>query len=43
VAVTGYILEATGSWPVVFGIAAGLYVAGGVAWLIFATGEKLFE
>ena len=43
VAVTGYILEATGSWPVVLGIAAGLYVAGGIAWLIFSTGEKLFD
>jgi MFS transporter, ACS family, solute carrier family 17 (sodium-dependent inorganic phosphate cotransporter), other len=43
VAVTGYILEATGSWPVVLGIAASLYVAGAIAWLIFATGEKIFD
>ena len=43
VAVTGYILQATGSWPLVLGIAAGLYVAGGVAWLLFATGERLFD
>jgi ACS family sodium-dependent inorganic phosphate cotransporter len=43
VAVTGYLLEATGSWPLVLGIAAGLYVAGGVSWLIFSTGEKLFD
>lgn len=43
VAVTGYILAATGSWPLVLGIAAGLYVAGGIVWLIFSTGEKLFD
>ena len=43
VAVTGYILAATGSWPLVFGIAAALYVAGGIAWLVFATGERLFD
>jgi len=43
VTVTGYILEATGSWALVFGIAALLYVAGATAWLLFATGEKLFD
>jgi len=43
VAVTGYILAATGSWPLVLGIAAGLYVAGAVTWLLFATGERLFD
>lgn len=43
VAVTGYILEATGSWALVFGIAAGLYVAGTIVWLIWAKGENLFE
>lgn len=43
VAVTGYILEATGSWALVLGIAAGLYVVGAVVWLILATGEKLFD
>jgi MFS transporter, ACS family, solute carrier family 17 (sodium-dependent inorganic phosphate cotransporter), other len=43
VTVTGYILEATGSWPLVLAIAAGLYVVGGLAWLAFATGEKLFD
>ncbi len=43
VTVTGYILEATGSWALVFGIASGLYVAGATTWLLFATGEKLFE
>lgn len=43
VAVTGYILEATGSWPLVLGVAAGLYVAGGIVWLMFSTGERLFD
>ena len=43
VTVTGYILAATGSWPLVFGIAAALYVAGGIVWILFATGERLFD
>ena len=43
VAVTGYILDATGSWSMVFGIAAGLYVAGAAVWLVFAKGEPLFD
>jgi ACS family sodium-dependent inorganic phosphate cotransporter len=43
VTVTGYILEATGSWALVLGIAAGLYVVGALAWLAFATGERLFD
>lgn len=43
VAVTGYILEATGSWALVLAIAAGLYVAGGIVWLGFSTGERLFD
>ena len=43
VAVTGYILDATGSWALVFGIAAGLYVAGTAVWLLFAKGEPLFD
>jgi ACS family sodium-dependent inorganic phosphate cotransporter len=43
VAVTGYILDATGSWAMVFGIAAGLYVAGTAVWLVFARGESLFD
>ena len=43
VTVTGYILDATGSWALVFGIAAGLYLAGTAVWLAFAKGEVLFE
>jgi ACS family sodium-dependent inorganic phosphate cotransporter len=43
VTVTGYILEATGSWALVFGIAAGLYIAGTIVWLLFAKAEPLFD
>jgi ACS family sodium-dependent inorganic phosphate cotransporter len=43
VTVTGYILDATGSWELVFGIAAALYVAGTIVWLVFAKGEALFD
>ncbi len=43
VTVTGYLLDATGSWALVFGIAAALYVAGTVVWLAFAKGEPLFD
>jgi MFS transporter, ACS family, solute carrier family 17 (sodium-dependent inorganic phosphate cotransporter), other len=43
VTVTGYILQSTGSWALVFGIAAGLYVAGTAVWLAFAKGENLFD
>jgi len=43
VTVTGYILDATGSWTLVFGIAAGLYVAGTIVWLAFAKGDVLFD
>ncbi|HTO09247.1 MAG TPA: ACS family MFS transporter [Myxococcota bacterium] len=43
VAVTGYLLESTGSWALVFGIAGAFYVAGTVVWLMFARGEPLFD
>ncbi len=43
VTLTGYILDATGSWSLVFSIASGLYVFGAVVWLLFATGEQVFE
>ena len=43
VTLTGYILDATGSWSLVFLIASGLYVFGAVVWLLFATGEQVFE
>ena len=41
--VSGVILEATGSWAVVFQTAAGVYVFGLVFYLIFASSRKLFD
>ncbi len=43
VALTGWILETTGSWSMVFGLAAGVYALGLVCWLAMATGERIFE
>ena len=40
---TGMILDATGSWQLVFMISAGIYVFGALVWLVFATGERVFE
>ncbi|MFU8817354.1 MAG: ACS family MFS transporter [Pseudomonadales bacterium] len=40
---TGFILDATGSWAIVFGTAAGVYLFGLAVWLLFATGEKVIE
>ncbi len=41
--VSGSILEATGSWALVFQTAAGVYVFGLVFYLIFASSRKLFD
>ncbi|MCZ6711903.1 MAG: ACS family MFS transporter [Gammaproteobacteria bacterium] len=41
--VSGLILEATGSWAIVFQTAAGVYVFGLVFYLIFASSRKLFD
>ena len=41
--VSGLILEATGSWAVVFQTAAGVYLFGLVFYLIFASSRKLFD
>jgi len=41
--VSGMILQATGSWAVVFQTAAGVYVFGLVFYLIFASSRKLFD
>src|SRR5262249_57480742 len=38
VTVTGYLLEATGSWALGFGIPAGPYVAGPPVWLVLPKG-----
>lgn len=43
VTLTGLILDATGSWSLVFGISAGIYLFGLLIWLLFATGERVFE
>jgi ACS family sodium-dependent inorganic phosphate cotransporter len=43
VAVSGFILEATGSWALVFQVAGGVTVVGLVFYLLFASGEKQFD
>ncbi|EFJ49564.1 hypothetical protein VOLCADRAFT_59482 [Volvox carteri f. nagariensis] len=43
VPVTGYVLQTTGSWPLVFGITALHYVAGAVAWTIWSGDKPLPE
>jgi len=43
VTLTGFILDTTGSWNLVFLISAGIYVFGTLVWLLFATGERVFE
>jgi len=43
VTLTGFLLDTTGSWSLVFGISAGIYVFGLLVWLLFATGERVFE
>lgn len=41
--ITGLILDLTGSWALVFGVAAGVTLFGLVFYLLFATGRKLFD
>jgi len=41
--VSGVILELTGSWALVFQVAAGLAVFGLVFFLLFASGKRLFD
>ncbi|KAG2453915.1 hypothetical protein HYH02_002118 [Chlamydomonas schloesseri] len=43
VPVTGYLLQTTGSWPLVFGITAFHYVAGAVLWAAWAGDRQLPE
>lgn len=43
VTLTGMILDATGSWQLVFLISAGIYVFGVIVWWLFATGERVFD
>lgn len=43
VALTGFILDATGSWNLVFMISAVVYIFGAIVWLLAATGERIFD
>ncbi|GLC40516.1 hypothetical protein PLESTB_000705400 [Pleodorina starrii] len=43
VPVTGYVLQTTGSWPLVFGITAFHYVAGALMWALWAGDRPLPE
>ncbi|MEM9173721.1 MAG: ACS family MFS transporter [Myxococcota bacterium] len=40
---TGMILQATGSWALVFAVAAGITLVGWIAFVIFASGEREFD
>jgi ACS family sodium-dependent inorganic phosphate cotransporter len=42
-AITGFIVQFTGSWELVFYLAAGISAVGEVIWLLFASGEQVFE
>ena len=42
-ATTGFIIQFTGSWELVFYLAAGISGVGTLIWLLFATGERVFE
>ena len=41
--VSGLILSATGSWTLVFQVAAGIYLFGMIFYLIFASSKRLYE
>lgn len=43
VTVSGWILEATGSWALVFQVAGGVTVIGLIFYLLFASGNKQFD
>ena len=43
VIITGFILESTGSWMLVFQLAAAVSLVGLVAFLLFSKAEKLFD
>ena len=43
VTVSGFILEATGSWALVFQVAGAVTVFGMIFYLLFASGEKQFD
>jgi ACS family sodium-dependent inorganic phosphate cotransporter len=41
--VSGVILDATGSWALVFDVAAGVALVGLVFYLTFASGKRIFD
>jgi ACS family sodium-dependent inorganic phosphate cotransporter len=43
VSVSGYILEVTGSWALVFQVAAGVTLVGLVVFLLLSSGKKIFD
>jgi ACS family sodium-dependent inorganic phosphate cotransporter len=43
VTVSGWILQVTGSWALVFQVAAGVYVVGLLFYLAFASSKRLFD
>jgi len=43
VPLSGWIVEATGSWELVFQVAAGVKIFGLLFFLAFAKGEKIFD
>ncbi len=43
VTVSGFILQATGSWALVFQVAGVVTLVGLVVYLLFASGEKQFD
>lgn len=43
VALAGWLVDQTGSYAIVFILAAAIQVSGGVLWLMFATGERVFD
>ncbi len=43
VALTGWLLDQTGSFSTIFMLTAGLQIFAGIFWLIYSTGEKIFD
>ncbi|MDA0754824.1 MAG: hypothetical protein O3A43_02175 [Proteobacteria bacterium] len=41
--VAGFILELTGSWPLIFHICSAVLIFGGTFYLIFASATKQFK
>ncbi len=43
VAITGWLVETSGTYASAFALAAGINLAGAIVWLVFSTGEKVIE